>query len=631
MASASSSRHPKDAYALKQKAMKYYNENGIPLKMEEILNKMFYDDPTDVHGYLVNYFSQFAKEPLISKLCASKVFDATGMPTIQTDVFCTVNNKEKKIVSSTLPFTNIKAKPEDFEKAEVEIQNSMATAIKAINTEISKLLEGRNPKEQSEIDELTLSVIEKMRQEESEKKAQEEETNELASPTPATEEKDKKKSAKGKGGKQTSAVIIVPDRPLEVFTAGSEAVAAVSQAVCACAAVSHSLPIYRHVAKLARTSGALHEFRVPLPMVTIIHSGKFLPGKVNCVKEYMLVPGVSMPVEKSIEFIQHIFHYVEKSLATKLGEAVNAQGLTIGEDMYLAINAGGHDFFDHEKGRYEVVAGSNKSPDEMVEFWADVILKYPALVALIDPLRGEDIEQWLKLGERISDGVFLIGDRFYSRPGLLHKSLIETPIQTSGAVLYLEQMNSISDLVQCCNLFHEMSNEVVISTNQSETTDTFIVDFAVGLNARFLKMGGASRGERACKLNRLVQISKELEPSKPTQEPSPHEAEHGDEATDNEKTDNKEEDPDDKKISNDELKINISKNEQEEAEKKEMEAEVPKEEVSPQLWGEDEKSCQKLHTPFTFPVIQVPPPPEDSQRDGEEIAKPGSPASKNAK
>ena len=29
-----------------------------------------------------------------------------------------------------------------------------------------------------------------------------------------------------------------------------------------------------------------------------------------------------------------------------LQEAVNAQGLTIGEDMYLAINAAAHEFFD---------------------------------------------------------------------------------------------------------------------------------------------------------------------------------------------------------------------------------------------------------------------------------------------
>ena len=61
MASASSSRYTRDTFALKQKAMKYYSENGIPSKMEQILNTMFYDDPSDVHGYLVRmkqlYFS----------------------------------------------------------------------------------------------------------------------------------------------------------------------------------------------------------------------------------------------------------------------------------------------------------------------------------------------------------------------------------------------------------------------------------------------------------------------------------------------------------------------------------------------------------------------------------------------
>lgn len=38
---------------LKQQAMKYYRENGVPQKMEEILNQMFYDKPQDVFGHLV--------------------------------------------------------------------------------------------------------------------------------------------------------------------------------------------------------------------------------------------------------------------------------------------------------------------------------------------------------------------------------------------------------------------------------------------------------------------------------------------------------------------------------------------------------------------------------------------------
>ena len=32
------------------------------------------------------------------------------------------------------------------------------------------------------------------------------------------------------------------------------------------------------------------EFRIPLPMVTILQSGRAAPGKSNCIKEYMVVP-----------------------------------------------------------------------------------------------------------------------------------------------------------------------------------------------------------------------------------------------------------------------------------------------------------------------------------------------------
>ena len=53
MTSVKSSKDPKDLNVLKQNAIKYYQENGVPIKMEEILNSMFYEDPPDVYGYLV--------------------------------------------------------------------------------------------------------------------------------------------------------------------------------------------------------------------------------------------------------------------------------------------------------------------------------------------------------------------------------------------------------------------------------------------------------------------------------------------------------------------------------------------------------------------------------------------------
>ena len=55
MASAST-REAREKYELKQRAVKFYDKNGVPKKMEEILNSMFYDNPDDVYGHLVRIY-----------------------------------------------------------------------------------------------------------------------------------------------------------------------------------------------------------------------------------------------------------------------------------------------------------------------------------------------------------------------------------------------------------------------------------------------------------------------------------------------------------------------------------------------------------------------------------------------
>lgn len=48
-------------HELKKKAVLYYQANGVPEKIEEVLNGMFYDDPQDVFGYLVRYIIDCSK------------------------------------------------------------------------------------------------------------------------------------------------------------------------------------------------------------------------------------------------------------------------------------------------------------------------------------------------------------------------------------------------------------------------------------------------------------------------------------------------------------------------------------------------------------------------------------------
>ena len=66
----------------------------------------------------------------------------------------------------------------------------------------------------------------------------------------------------------------------------------------------------------------------------------------------------------------------------------------------------------------------------------------------ISLLTQED-KQWMSLCERLSERCYIIGDRVHHRPGLLKdEELLET-FKTSGVVYNMEQMTTLSDLMEC--------------------------------------------------------------------------------------------------------------------------------------------------------------------------------------
>lgn len=60
-------------------------------------------------------------------------------------------------------------------------------------------------------------------------------------------------------------------------------------------------------------------------------------------------------------------------------------------------------FSAQEKGKYEIITGTLKSADEMIDVYRDIVARYPALVMLIDPMRKEDREQWLPLCQAVTE------------------------------------------------------------------------------------------------------------------------------------------------------------------------------------------------------------------------------------
>lgn len=545
MTSNSSLREARDLYELKEKAAKYYAENGVPQKMEEILNNMFYDNPSDVYGHLANYFQEFASCPTITKIKARAALDSKAHTAIQTEVYCTVNNKEQLVYtslsSSTSPHVLEVGRPEDRDEEDREREENIKAAIKYINSDISPKLKGLDPTKQEESDPIVRKLVAELQTAEEERLAKEAEERGAE----GNEELEKKsssavskpKSSKGKAGKGGAPVVVVPDEPREKMLCGSNCISAVSQALCCAGAATMNIPPFEYIARL-RFNQVPSEFRLPLPMVTILQSGRSAPGKSNCVKEYMVVPKPGRPLRESLPQIQNIYNHIIKTILNKNGvaaknvtdtgalmlpfdrpeqgldmiqEAITHYELTPGEDFYIALNLAGHEIFDYEKGKYEVITGQQKVADDVVEYWADLLGRYPAVIAIIDPLRKQEDRQWMSLCERISERCYILGSRAYHRPGLLKDEELIDSFKTSGVVYKLEQMNTVTDLLDCAKKMEEAENQTVISANIGETTDTFLADLAVGMNARFIKLGAPCRGERVAKLNRLLAIEEQLE------------------------------------------------------------------------------------------------------------------------
>lgn len=329
---------------------------------------------------------------------------------------------------------------------------------------------------------------------------------------------------------------MVPDEPKEKLLPGAESVCVASRAACTAASAVREVPLYQHIATL-RFGEIPKDMRVPIPMVTIIQSGRSAPGKLNCVKEFMVVPKPGMPIADSLKYCQKIYNYVAKTLVTKSGvaaqygndigalcpsydkpeqgldilqDAITSLELTPGEDFFIALNLAGKEIFDYEKGKYEVMGGQPKVPEDLVEFWVELLGRYPSIIAIIDPMRKQEKEHWMRLCDRVSDKCYVIGNHTYPRPGLLLEEELTEEFKTSGTVLKLDQINTITDILECAKKMEDAENQIVLTTCHGETTDTFLADMAVGMNARFLKIGAPVRGERIALFNRLIQIENQL-------------------------------------------------------------------------------------------------------------------------
>ncbi|XP_028005359.2 enolase 4 isoform X2 [Eptesicus fuscus] len=540
---------------LKQQALEYYRENDVPRRLEELLNSTFYLQPADVYGHLANCFSKLAKPPTICKVAGKHVLDGLGLPTLQVEIFCTIQNFPKYICSVVMAthfevYEN--AVPELAEAMEAERLDAVSIAVQWVNETITQELQGLEPSSQAEVDQVLRTFFENKVQEDKERKELEKSLENSAvhipsslmpppPPTPPPPPPAKKKGQKQ--GRKTSITEkpLPPPEPAEPVLCGSMAVGAVSLAVAKTSAALDSNPLYFSIASLKHQQEQPAKLTIPLLMVSLVSCGKSSSGKLNLMKESVeMLMEIQKQISKTIETppppkaetkkghnggkrgqqpitgkMSHLgcltinYDTIEQPLLLIQGICANL-GLELGTNLYLAINCAAHELVDYSKGKYEVMMGTYKNTTEMVDLYVDLISKFPSIIALIDPFRKEDSEQWDSLYNALGSRCYIIaGSASKSISKLLEEGNIRTP-RSSGRIIKHTNQTTMSDLVAISNLIDSKKHVAVFGSTEGESSDDSLVDLAVGLGVQFIKLGGLSRGERVTKYNRIFTIEEEL-------------------------------------------------------------------------------------------------------------------------
>ncbi|MBI5223266.1 phosphopyruvate hydratase [Candidatus Micrarchaeota archaeon] len=294
---------------------------------------------------------------------------------------------------------------------------------------------------------------------------------------------------------------------------GANATVATSMAVLRAAASSSSVPLYEY---LGGTT-------LPRAMFNIVNGGKHAGGKL-AVQEFMIVPEDKL-FSKRLQMASEIYHTLGQTLSKKFGPAARNVGdeggfappidntykafdeivAAIEESGYsgscfLALDCAASSFF--EKDAYSI-DGKSLSASDMIEYYKDLVKTYP-IRSIEDPFAEDDFASFAALTSSLS-GIQVVGDDLLvTNPSRIKEAISKKAC--NALLLKVNQIGTVTEAIEASNMCKKAGMNVIVSHRSGESEDTFIADFAVGLDAGQIKTGAPARSERTAKYNQLLRI-----------------------------------------------------------------------------------------------------------------------------
>lgn len=313
---------------------------------------------------------------------------------------------------------------------------------------------------------------------------------------------------------------------------GGNTTLAVSQLILKAAAASHNLSLFQYINGLYANifKEQIKIEKIPTPMFNIINGGKHANNTLE-FQEFQVIPSSSLSFSRAYQLGVELFHELKRVLAYRnanisvgeeggftpnfttnldaaevLNETITQRNLKPGLDVFLGMDIAASHFYKDD--RYVIKDRPHPmKQDEYIEFIKTMLNNY-SILTLEDPLQEDDWDGWKKLAGEIGEQIYLIGDDLLTtNKERLLRAIKERTCST--ILVKPNQIGTITETLEVIDTARKNNFNYIVSHRSGETNDSLIADFAVAVQADFVKFGAPSRGERVAKYNRLWQIERD--------------------------------------------------------------------------------------------------------------------------
>lgn len=306
---------------------------------------------------------------------------------------------------------------------------------------------------------------------------------------------------------------------------GANAILGISMAAAKASAIQKKMPLYKYL-------GGEEANILPVPMMNILNGGSHADNNVD-LQEFMVMPRGAASFKEALRMGAEIFHNLKKilhdrKLLTAVGDeggfapdlksneeaievilqAIEKASYKSGKDVFIALDPASSSFYENGKYILEAEAVKEKTAEDMVDFYADWVSKYP-IISIEDGLAEDDWDGWKKMTKVLGDKIQIVGDDLFVTNTKRLKMGIARHVANS-ILIKVNQIGTLTETIDSIKLARKKGYTAVVSHRSGETEDTTISHLVVAMGTGQIKTGSACRTDRICKYNELLRIEEDL-------------------------------------------------------------------------------------------------------------------------